>query len=657
MSRTLAIIKYLASIHISALAFLSVFRLILYITNMHLGMQAADRSTQLFNALLKGIQFDNTIACYILAAPLLVLTILSLFNITSRISIKICNIYFIIFYALIFAISVSDIPYFSYFYSHMGGGIFNWVGTNGGALKMLLQESSYYIYFLLYIISVLLFIIVVQYFGRRLLNAQTRMIAGKKYIAYIPLVVAVWGLCFLGVRGGISRYPIKVSNAYFCNNSFINQLGVNPAFYFIKSSTSFFKKQNALDNIMDTEEAIQLAQEELGIAPVEGFPPLYRQIESDPNREVKDANVVIILMESMSSAYMDITYNGKSITPFLNSLKSQSYYFNNFYSAGIHTNNGIAATLYGHVPQFNKTMMSVDIDRYNGLPQQLKENNYYTSFFITGNPNFDNMASFLYENGFDKVYSQDDYPREKRVNNFGVPDEYLFEYGVHELSEISNKHKKFLATFMTVSNHPPLIIPPAFADRGSSDEERIVAYADHCIEKFLTDASKESWYNNTIFVILGDHGRTIGNQIYNMPISYNHIPLFIYSPLFKDKDMDRCDQFGGQVDVFPTVMGLLNRPYENISLGIDLFKEKRPCMYFVSDNHLGCVDNDFFYCYDVNEKKEGLYSYRNNDPNNKQAQYTARADSLRTYAVSMMRTSDYMVKNKLTSAKGNNRIK
>ena len=201
-----------------------------------------------------------------------------------------------------------------------------------------------------------------------------------------------------------------------------------------------------------------------------------------------------------------------------------------------------------------------------------------------------------------------------------------------------------LATFLTISNHPPYIIPETFKDKGSDDNDRIVAFADHAICSFMEAAAKEDWYENTIFILLGDHGKVLTQQSqqYDMALTYNHIPLIIYSPLFKDAPK-RFKQMGGQIDIFPTVMGLLNIPYENNTPGIDLFHEERPFIYFVSNTHLGCVNDQYLYIYNPSEKKESLHDYKNLRIDNLTTKYPALRDSMRQYSISMMEVSDYVV--------------
>lgn len=646
MKKYIAILRYLLSIHVFALIIMSLFRGALYWANMHQVKGLEDGHSLLSRAMFKGILFDNVIACYVVALPLLILTILALANKLPKIAIKISNVYFIVLYTLVFALSAANIPYFQYFSSHMGVAALVWLKFGGETAGMMLQESAYYVYFALFFAVVILFVFVTIYFGRQVFRAERANLQKRDYRLYIPLTIILWGVCFVGIRGGLERYPLRIGGAYFCNNSFINQLGINPVFFMIKSGSSYMNTTNYLDGLMDESDALSSVQKELCVVDsIKDFCPISRTVHVDGFP--KNANVVVVLMESLSTGFLEYEYKGNNLMPYLNSLINKSYYFENFYSAGTHTNNGIASTLYGYPPHFDKTMMGSEVTHYVGLPYTLKSLGYQTLFFLTSNPQYDNMNSFLYENGFDRIYSQYDYPEDKVVNNFGVQDDYLFEYGVDRLNEAAKKDKPFFATFMTVSNHPPLIIPDRFKDSADTDEKRIIAFADYSLQSFMQAAEKQDWYRNTIFVFLGDHGKNIEKHTYDMILSLNHIPLVIYSPMFDDMPK-RFTQFGNQMDVFPTVMGLLNHTYQNNSLGDDLLKTNRPFTYFVSDHHLGCIGDEFFYIYTLGNKNEGLYRYRERETDNLNAMYPVVVDSMRSYSVSMMMAANYLVKNKLT---------
>jgi len=395
---------------------------------------------------------------------------------------------------------------------------------------------------------------------------------------------------------------------------------------------------------MSVDNAFLQIRKELKIDPGQDNFSVSREITSQG--KVSTPNIVIILLESMAMNYLDYEGEDGKLMPFLNELISKSYFFENCYSAGVHTNNAVVSTLYGFPALFNKPSMKYEM-RYTGLPTRLREQGYQNLFFITGNPNYDHMNLFLLESGFDRIYSLYDYPEEKIVNNFGIQDDYLLEYGLERLNEAAQNKKPFLAAFLTVSNHSPYIIPPKYQNITGSNDRKIVRFVDDALKTFMENASKQEWFKNTIFVFLGDHGAVLGQPKYEIPIEKAHIPLIIYSQMFEHTPK-RFDSLCGQIDVFPTLLGMTNMPYTNNSLGIDLLKEQRPCAYFVSDNLLGCVNKKHLYVRNVIANTDLLYDLRDAARKNIMQQENTIGQAMKTYSLSMMVAADYLIKNKKT---------
>lgn len=285
-----------------------------------------------------------------------------------------------------------------------------------------------------------------------------------------------------------------------------------------------------------------------------------------------------------------------------------------------------------------------------GLPVFLKEKGYDLSFFISHDKSYNNMDMFLLKNGYDlnQIYSDEDYPKSKIVSSWGVSDDFLFEYATDILS--NKKEQPFFGTILTISNHPEYYVPKEFMHISKIDSERAVYFADHSIKQFLENAAKEDWFNNTVFLFVGDHGRLEGGQQYEIPLSLNHVPMLIYSPLFEDK-AQTMSELGTQADIFPTIMGLLNIEYENNTLGIDLFKEKRPYAVFSTDDKLGCINEEYLYCYNTISRLEYLYDYKKSDSKNIASEKVLAFDSIRNYASATVKVTNYLLNNDLTRRK------
>jgi phosphoglycerol transferase MdoB-like AlkP superfamily enzyme len=296
-------------------------------------------------------------------------------------------------------------------------------------------------------------------------------------------------------------------------------------------------------------------------------------------------------------------------------------------------------------------MNTTTIRRFSGFSNILKE--YESVYFTTHDDQFDNAGGFLIANGFKYIISQKDYPSAMVLSTLGVPDHSMFEYSIQKLNELSRSGKPFFSVFMTASDHGPYIIPPDidFKPKNNDKQKQIVEYADWSIKRFLQLASAQDWFRNTVFAFIADHGAyspvtTHTPVTYDMPLSYHHTPLIIYAPYIITQPR-QFDCLGGQIDVFPTVMGILNFPYINNTFGIDLLREKRPYMYFSADDKIGCLDRDFFYVFRTNGI-ETLYKYRDSDTKNYIMQYKSAADSMKAYAFSMLQSAQWITENNKT---------
>lgn len=640
---------FLLSIHAVALFFFFIFRLVLFCSidyqfaedvKGNIALQAA--------AFLRGLWFDNVIACYFLLLSLVVLWIAALCNYAGNWLFRTITIYFVLFYSVAFIIAAANIPYFEYFFKTINSSIYNWFGYGGTTAGMVVGESSYYFPILLGILSIGLFgwisFNLSSFFYRQAKNTVPRITLVSRGVILV-IGAACIGLCLFGIRGRMGYNPIKVSQAYYCEDPFLNQLGVNPVFNLLTSTLDDNRKENKTLHLMSDQEALKLAQAHLQRTGVAEVSPIAQKVERTdaPNRK----NVVLVFMESMSAELMGSFGSEKHLTPYLDSLYQQSLSFTHFYSAGIHTNHGIYSTLYSFPAIMKRNAMKGSvIPVYSGLPTVLKDNGYNNLFFMTHESQYDNMNAFLRTNGFDEIYAQENYPSVKVVNSFGVQDDFMYQYALPILNEKAKTGNPFFSVLLSISNHPPYVIPPYFHPHSEKPEDQIVEYADWSIKQFMQAAEKQPWFDNTIFVFLGDHGKMVGTPECEMPQSYNHIPLMVYG---KDLQPAVHDGFGGQVDVAATLLGLLNVSYLQNNFGVDLLKEERPCMFFTADNMIGARDADRLYIYSPDSEQEFTYKVEGDKLRSVTDEKEFR--HLKEYCFSMLQTTEYLMKENKTTDK------
>ena len=642
LQRAKQALLYLMYIHIAALLVLFVFRMVLFIRMDYTfpehiqndwGLQAI--------AFVKGIWFDNVIACYVLILPLLVLWITSLFNYMAKWIYLFTGGWFIGLYSLAFIISVSNIPYFEYFFKTINSSIYNWFGYASTTAGMIFGETSYYFPIALGIMAIILWGLGIHLLSKRtyelsLKTAKKISIQSRGIILLAGAILV--GLCFFGIRGRMGYNPIKVSQAYYCEDPFLNQLGVNPAFNLLTSTLDDRRKENRELTLMDGETAINQAQNLLDRKGIANISPIARTIISE--NSVSPRNVVFIFMESMSAKLMQAYGQAKSLTPYLDSLYQKSLVFNNIYSAGIHTNHGMYSTLYSFPTIMKRNAMKGSvIPVYSGFPTVLKENGYYNLFFMTHESQYDNMNAFFRTNGFDEIHAEENYPQEKIANHFGVQDDYLYEYALPILNERGKSGKPFFSVLLSISNHPPYVIPSYFQPKSEKIEDQIVEYADWSIRQFMTEAEKQPWFNNTLFVLIGDHGKLVGTPENEMPEAYNHVPFMIYGKGIEPRSVDH---FGGQIDVAPTLLGMLGISYTQNNFGIDLLKEQRPYIFYTADNLIAARDSAHLYIHSPETGQEFCYAIEEGKP--QQRTYDTNFEPLKEYVFSMLQATEQLVK-------------
>ena len=202
--------------------------------------------------------------------------------------------------------------------------------------------------------------------------------------------------------------------------------------------------------------------------------------------------------------------------------------------------------------------------------------------------------------------------------------------------------RPFFITYMTASDHGPYYIPKYFSPENTGITKQVVEYADWSLCKFISLASKKEWFSNTIFVFIADHGTPI-TAPYGISLDYHHSPFIIYAPNIFGKPKP-FDCIGGQIDIFPTIMGLLGLPYINNTLGIDLIKEERPYIIINDDDKVGVLDNNYLLIMGDNEDIK-LFKYRNSDKNNYIKDFPEKAKEMEIYAKSNMQVFQYMLLN------------
>ncbi|CAM2932039.1 LTA synthase family protein [Chryseobacterium flavum] len=316
---------------------------------------------------------------------------------------------------------------------------------------------------------------------------------------------------------------------------------------------------------------------------------LLRNITADQPETKK--NVVLISIESLSADFMEHYGNTEKITPFLDSLAEKSLMFTNLYATGNRTVRGLEALTLCIPPTAGESVIKRNDNKNKFTTGNVfKSKGYDVRFLYGGYSYFDNMQDFFEGNGYGIVDRNNFKPEEITFANvWGVSDEDMARKAIQVMNAEAKSGKPFFNHWMTVSNHRPFTYPDGRIDIPGTSKSREggVKYTDYSLRLFFNMAKKQNWYKNTVFVIIADHcASSAGNT--ELPMDKYRIPALVFSEGFIQPQ--KFDKLMSQIDVMPTVFGLLNFSYQSRFLGQDVLKQEfQPKAYIATYQDLGFV--------------------------------------------------------------------
>ncbi|MDA9555776.1 LTA synthase family protein, partial [Pelobium sp.] len=322
---------------------------------------------------------------------------------------------------------------------------------------------------------------------------------------------------------------------------------------------------------IDQKKAFQIVRDLLKQDSVNFIKPsgsIERTIINAPQK--KNYNIVLISVESLSADYVGVYDSKFNITPNLDSLAKRGLRFSRLYSSGTRTVRGLEALSLSIPPTPGQSIVKrPNNENLFTLGNVLNKQGYISQYIYGGYGYFDNMNYFFGNNGY-QVIDRNAIPKEQihYENIWGVADEDLFTLSMKELDQNYKTGKPFFSHIMTVSNHRPFTYPEGRIDIPShTNQEGAVKYTDYAIGKFIREASVKPWFKNTIFVIVADHCASSAGKT-ELPANRYHIPMIIYAPdIIKPQVYDKLT---AQIDIVPTILGLLDVNYQSKFFGRDI---------------------------------------------------------------------------------------
>ena len=385
----------------------------------------------------------------------------------------------------------------------------------------------------------------------------------------------LWLTAALGLAAALTP-TLSLKGARISKDRTLNEVADNGALAFVAAAWTHDLDYAAYYKTLPLSEAYQRTRRLL-TAPeatfVEPGASIRRRVAGEATRP--RLNVVIFLEESLGSEFWGCLGRPQTLTPEMDKLALQEgMLFTNLYACGNRTVRGMEGVLASFPPLPGDSMVKRDwSDNVETIARVLKRDGYSTLFLYGGRGLFDGMRSFAVRNGYDRFVEQKHFAHPTFTTIWGVCDEDLFARSIEEFRELSRSNTPFCATILSVSNHKPYTYPPGrIEDKPHPQREDAVRYSDYALGCFFRAARQEAFWTNTIFAVVADHGaRVYGKQ--SIPIHSYEIPLVIAGPAVV-KAPRRIPQLGGSLDVAPTILGLLGRPYETLFFGRDLLQSR-----------------------------------------------------------------------------------
>lgn len=416
--------------------------------------------------------------------------------------------------------------------------------------------------------AVILAVAAILFLVRKKLTAsqQVSMRFGKRTVFFLLFMLVPLAGYFL------------VNNRYknISSNNYVNELGGSGIYEFGSAFwnneidyNTFYPKQSDTANFKILRSMLEAPNATFGTDPLS----IERQIKND-SQEHK-WNVVLISVESLSGDYLKRFGNTENITPYLDSLIPHGLWFDQFYASGTRTVRGLEALSMAIPPTPGQSIVRrPDNSDMFTMGSVLKSKGYEVNYIYGGNSFFDNMGKYFSNSGY-TVLDQRDIPDSMvhLTTAWGADDEAAFNFTIQQCDRSFSNNKLFFNHIMTVSNHRPYSYPEGRIDIDPKHQsiQGAVKYTDYAINKFIRDASRKPWFNNTLFVIVADHcSKSAGKT--DLPVNRYHIPCIIYAPQLIKPVIE--NRLVSQIDLAPTILGLMNLNYTSRFLGYDVYHMK-----------------------------------------------------------------------------------
>lgn len=504
--------------------------------------------TQL-KALIYGMKLDLSMTSYIAVIPFLIIafTVWSPINISKRI----LYFYTFIMINIITALMFFDLALYGSWGIRLDAMLLTFLSTPKSMFASI-STATLLITIAVWILSSLLYF----YVFRKLMNIYFDRLKKAKSWNFSILLLAVFSLT-ISMRGGFQTIPINQSDVYFSEKMVANHAAENFVWTFVKSASYNVHGGKNPFEIMGMQEAENLIQQVRDEERDSGKTDSMGISESILN--VERPNIVIVIWESLTAKVVAPLGGESGVTENLNRFAKEGILFDSFYANGSRSDKGIVALLSGYYPQPGQSIMKMPSKSRSlpSLPRKLSKLGYTTSFHYGGDLNFGNMVSYLRNIDVEELTSEDDFKRKEKNSKWGAHDHILLD---RYLAQKKPNNEPFFDVIFTLSSHEPFEFPGTYEFGSDGEVEKFKsahAYTDNAVGDFVRKAKNEEWWDNTLLIIVADHGHQLPRQDNShVAPSRFHIPMLWMGGAVAHKDTV-ISNIGSQIDLPYTLLSLL----------------------------------------------------------------------------------------------------
>ena len=528
------------------------------------------------DVLWHGLTLDMTVAGYVTALPILV-TLLSLWlRLPEKVWRGVLTTWFVLVAvttAVIFAVDVA-------LYEHWGFRIDStvliyladpeeamasvdfWLGVRQTLLAAAYAAGMIWVY-------------------RRILGVFDGRTVGWRVASLGSLaVVMLAGFDFLAIRGGTGASVANVSKVYFSPTQFLNHAATNPVFSFL---ASLGDRVDYADEYPFFDEAVRAAKFDAlrGNGPAAG--------PTEPVLNTARPNVVIVILESFARTVMDAEVGGEPVMPYMQRLKGEGIWFENFFANSFRTDRGEVAILSGFPAQTRMSIMKLPAKSRNlpSIARSLAGEGYATSFAYGGDLNFTNQSSYMYATGWQELIWQKDLRFDAPAADWGYDDALMCDWFADRVIALSDAGKPFLAGLLTLSSHTPFDVPYSkFDDKVLN----AMAFSDECVGKMIDRLKASSAWKDLLVVLVADHGYPYPRTLtYNEPLRHRIPMIWTGGAVARPRVVE---DYAAQIDIAATLLAQLGVAHDDFDYSKDIFAPTPPrkFAYYTFNDGFGVVD-------------------------------------------------------------------